>query len=52
MKVTEFARKVTLEEGKKVSLSIAQIMEVLKITNRLLGGGLYKLIREHKRKKK
>lgn len=45
MNIKEFAREVTLAEGLKVSLSIAQICEVLKIVNRLLGGNLYLLIR-------
>lgn len=46
MKVTEFAKEVTLAEGLDISISIAQTMEVLKIINRLLNGLLYKEIRK------
>lgn len=45
MKVTDFAKKVTVREGKKKSQSIAQISEVLKIVNDLTHGILYKIIR-------
>jgi hypothetical protein len=45
MKITRFAVLVSLLEGKKKSISIAQIKEVLRIANVLLGGLLYKLIR-------
>ena len=37
---------VTLQEGQKKQISIAQTKEILKIVNKLLGGKLYKLIRE------
>ena len=46
MKMPHFAQVVASCEGKKKSLSIAQIKEVLKIVNILLGGLLYKLIDE------
>ena len=46
MKVSEFAKQATLKEGLKKSMSIAQVMEVLKVANSLLGGALYRLIRE------
>ena len=45
MKVTDFAVKVAELEGKKVSISIAQISEVLKIINKLTGGVLYAVIK-------
>ena len=48
MKVTEFAKKVTQKEGKKVQVNIAQILEILKILRKLflpLGIDLYKLIK-------
>lgn len=45
MKVTDFAVLVTKLEGKKKEVNIAQIKEVLKATNWLLYGYLYKLIR-------
>jgi hypothetical protein len=46
VKVSEFAVVVSELEGKKKEVDIAQIKEVLKITNKLLAGKLYKLIRE------
>ena len=45
MKVTDFAKEVTLHEGNKKSLSIAQVAEVLKIVDNLTDGSLYKTIR-------
>lgn len=45
MKVTDFAKEVTLHEGNKKSLSIAQVAEVLKIVDNLTEGSLYKTIR-------
>jgi len=46
MNINKFAVEVTKLEGKKKQVNIAQIKEVLKVTNKLLGGKLYKLIRE------
>lgn len=48
MKVTEFAKEVTLAEGLKKQISIAQVMEVMKVINILLCGTLYKDIRSIK----
>ena len=45
MKITEFAKKVTESEGLKKQVNIAQIAEVLKVTNKLTGGILYLVIR-------
>ena len=45
MNMNEFAKKVTLKEGGKISISIAQVKEVLKIVNDLLGGVLYLIIK-------
>lgn len=45
MTVNDFAVAVAKNEGKKKELSIAQIKEVLKVTNQLVDGKLYKLIR-------
>ena len=45
MHISEFARIVTKKEGKKVELSIAQILEVLHIIDDLTNGILYSLIR-------
>jgi len=47
MKVTEFALKVTEQEGLKKGISIAQIAEILKVTNNLLDGQLYSMIKNH-----
>lgn len=46
MKITDFSKEVTLEEGKKISLSIAQVKEVLRIVNEKTNGELYKLIKK------
>ena len=46
MKINDFAVLVAEEEGGKKEMSIAQIKEVLKVTNGLLGGELYKLVRK------
>ena len=48
VKVTTFATRVAMEEGQKKSISIAQILEVLRIVNKLLGGALYQAIRRLK----
>ena len=45
MKITTFAEKVAAKEGKKKSLSIAQIAEVLKVVNTLTKGAFYALVR-------
>lgn len=45
MLITKFIRKVTLLEGKKKSVSIAQVAEIVNIINKLTGGLLYILIR-------
>ncbi len=47
MKVTQFSKEVTLIEGKKESISIAQVNEVLKIVNDKLNGQLYDLINSY-----
>jgi len=36
MNLNEFARRVTLEEGGKISISIAQVKEVMRIVFRML----------------
>ena len=46
MNVADFAVAVADEEGGKKNLSIAQIKEVLKVTNNLLDGQLYKAVRK------
>lgn len=47
MKVTEFAKKISEQEGLKKGVDIAQISEVLKVVNNLLEGQLYSLIKNH-----
>ena len=44
MTINGFAKKVTLEEGLKVSISIAQVKEILRIINQDTNGVLYKII--------
>ncbi len=46
MKITDFTRRVANMESKKVQVNIAQIAEILKIVNAMLGGALYKMIRK------
>jgi len=46
MNINDFAVKVSKIEGKKKQVNIAQIKEILKVVNNLLGGALYKLIRK------
>ena len=45
MSINDFARQVTLKEGGKVSLSIAQIKEVLKVANELTNDAIYNVIK-------
>lgn len=45
MSITQFATKVTKLEGKRISISVAQVSECLKIVNKLTGGILYAVIR-------
>lgn len=46
MKVTDFAKQITLQEGLKKGVDIAQISEVLKVANNLLNGELYSMIKK------
>jgi hypothetical protein len=46
MKITEFTKEVTLVEGLKVQVSIAQVAEILKIVNKYTSGALYKEIKK------
>jgi len=46
MKVTDFSQLVAIKEDGKIQVSIAQIKEILKETNILLDGELYKMIRK------
>lgn len=45
MKINELAKLITEFEGKKKQVNIAQVLEVLKVMNKLTAGALYKLIR-------
>lgn len=46
MTINQFAVEVSKSEGKVKQLSIAQIKEVLKVSNDITDGELYKLIRK------
>lgn len=46
MKITDFSILVSKREGLKTALSIAQIKEVLKVTNDISGGQLYSIIKK------
>lgn len=48
MKINKFAVIVAEHEGKKISISIAQILEVLKIVNKLTCGEFYRMVRKIK----
>ena len=45
MNINVFSKRVAQGEGKNISLSIAQIKEVLSVVNTLTGGFLYIFIR-------
>lgn len=45
MNINYFASKVTRLEGRKKSLTVAQVKEVLRIVNEMVGGALYLLIK-------
>lgn len=45
MTIIKFAQLVSKKEGKKIQVNIAQILEILRIIDNLLGGVLYSLIR-------
>ena len=47
MKITDFAKLITKNEGLKKQVNIAQVKEVLRVLNHILGDQLYKLIRSH-----
>ena len=46
MNVNEFCTEISKREGKKKQVDIAQISEIIKITNDLLDGELYDLIKK------
>jgi len=46
MQLSKFVSAVTKAEGKKSSVSVGNMREVLKIVNKKLKGKLYKLIKE------
>lgn len=48
MKITDHNKEVSMYEGKKIELTIAQIAEVNRINNTLTGGEFYKLVRKKK----
>jgi len=45
MTVNEFAVRVTKFEGQKKECSVAQVKEILRVVNMLVGGELYRLIK-------
>jgi hypothetical protein len=45
LKIRDFAVLVTRLEGKKKQVNIAQVMEILRVINKLMGGVFYRLIR-------
>ena len=46
LNINEFASEVTRYEGKRKSINVAQVKEVLSIANRMLDGDLYRMIKE------
>lgn len=46
MKITSFARMVCANEAKRRQVNIAQVLEILKVTNKITNGELYKIIRK------
>ena len=48
MNLNDFAKKLTLAEGKKVSLPIGQVKEVLRLANTMTDGALYAAVRKKK----
>ena len=48
MSIHKFAVKVTRLEGKKKSVNISQVKEILRIMNKILGGSVYALIKARK----
>jgi hypothetical protein len=46
MNINEFCNKIANIEGKKKQVDIAQISEIIKITDDLLDGKLYELIKK------
>ncbi len=48
MNINEFCTEISKLEGKNKQVDIAQISEIIKITNDLLDGQLYDLIKNKK----
>ena len=45
MGIRQFVREVTMREGKKKSLPVAQVSEVIRIVNDMTGGTFYAAIK-------
>jgi hypothetical protein len=45
MNINQVAKIVTLKEGLKKQVSIAQVREILRVINTITGGELYRLLR-------
>ena len=46
MNINQVAKLVTVKEGLKKSVSIAQVKEILRVVNTVTGGELYKMLRK------
>ena len=46
MKITDFSKQITLSEGMKTQVSIAQVKEILKCINDATEGQLYSIIKK------
>ncbi len=46
MTIANFVSEITKQEGKKSSVSVGNVREILRLTNKKTGGKLYKFIKE------
>lgn len=46
MKITDFSKQITLSEGMKTQVSIAQVKEILRCINDATEGQLYSIIKK------
>lgn len=45
MKIAQFVSEITKQEGKKSSVTVGNVREVLKLVNKATNGMLYKIIK-------
>ena len=45
MKINDFATNITINEGLKKQVNIAQVKEILTVSNKITIGAFYKLIK-------